>query len=125
MSSFTEPITDLLLSPFGDGKNFVVQKPFEYYVDRNKKLTFKIPKGFVTDFASVPRVFWALLPPWGKYGKAAILHDYLYRNKPLKRSACDRIMFEAMEVLAVPYWQKYLIYYNLKLFGWLGWYKII
>lgn len=38
----------------------------------------RVPAGFVTDFASIPRAFWVVLPPTGKYGKAAVVHDYLY-----------------------------------------------
>lgn len=35
-----------------------------------------IPADFPTDLASVPRWFWALLPPQGAYERAAVLHDY-------------------------------------------------
>lgn len=38
---------------------------------------FKVPEGFVSDGASVPRVFWSLFPPVGRYFLAAVLHDYL------------------------------------------------
>lgn len=38
---------------------------------------FVIPHGFDTDLASVPRVFWALLPPSGTYERSAVLHDFL------------------------------------------------
>ena len=36
-----------------------------------------IPSDFETDLASVPRIFWALLPPVGVYEAAAVLHDAL------------------------------------------------
>lgn len=36
-----------------------------------------IPSDFPTDLASVPRLFWALLPPQGVYERAAVLHDHL------------------------------------------------
>lgn len=36
-----------------------------------------IPSDFTTDLASVPRLFWPLLPPSGVYERAAVLHDYL------------------------------------------------
>lgn len=36
-----------------------------------------IPSDFDTDLASVPRIFWPLLPPSGAYERAAVLHDYL------------------------------------------------
>lgn len=37
----------------------------------------RIAEGFPTDLATVPRIFWALLPPHGGYEKAAVLHDWL------------------------------------------------
>ena len=36
-----------------------------------------VPKGFITDGASVPRFLWGLFPPVSDYFAAAILHDYL------------------------------------------------
>ncbi len=35
-----------------------------------------IPGGFTTDLATVPRLFWALLPPTGVYEDAAVVHDW-------------------------------------------------
>ena len=39
--------------------------------------TFVVPAGFVTDFASVPRPIIWLIPSYGVYTPAAILHDHL------------------------------------------------
>lgn len=73
--------------------------------------TVKVPKGFLTDGASVPRVFWSFLPPWGLYGQAAILHDFLCdyglifeNDKPkfIERAETDAIFFECLGVLGVP-----------------------
>lgn len=36
-----------------------------------------IPSDFPTDLATVPRIFWALIPPHGAYEASAVLHDYL------------------------------------------------
>lgn len=44
------------------------------YVGREDRIT--IPDDFPTDLASVPRLFWSLLPPSGAYERAAVLHDY-------------------------------------------------
>jgi len=38
---------------------------------------FQIEADFPTDLASVPRLFWALLPPSGVYERAAVVHDWL------------------------------------------------
>lgn len=39
-----------------------------------------IPKGFTTDFSSVPEFLWGLLKPFGDFILAPIVHDYLYRS---------------------------------------------
>jgi hypothetical protein len=39
--------------------------------------TFVVPAGFRTDFASVPRVVVWLIPRFGRYTMAAVLHDWL------------------------------------------------
>jgi Protein of unknown function (DUF1353) len=41
---------------------------------------FVVPAGFRTDFASVPRVVTWLVPRFGAYTLAAILHDWLVRE---------------------------------------------
>ena len=65
--------------------------------------TFVVPKGFVTDFASVPRI--PLVFDWlGDRGNlAAALHDRLY-SKPhmVRRAMADRILLEALIVQGVP-----------------------
>ncbi len=38
---------------------------------------FTVPAGYVTDFATVPRVAVWLIPRFGRWLRAAILHDYL------------------------------------------------
>jgi len=37
-----------------------------------------VPRGFVTDLASIPRPFWSWLPPDGPWAKATVIHDFLY-----------------------------------------------
>lgn len=36
-----------------------------------------VPPGFVTDFASVPRLLWTLFPQSGRWDAAAVVHDCL------------------------------------------------
>lgn len=61
----------------------------------------RVPVGFVTDFASIPRIFWSLLPPDGLYTFAAIIHDYLYWEQPGSREEADLTLRFAMEDLKV------------------------
>lgn len=39
--------------------------------------TFVVPRGYVTDFASIPPAVVWLIPRYGRWTPAAILHDYL------------------------------------------------
>lgn len=56
-----------------------------------------VPSGFVTDFASIPQVFWSVLRPDGEYAYAAVVHDYLYWTQARSREEADDILKMAME----------------------------
>jgi hypothetical protein len=81
----------------------------------------QVDLGFVTDFASVPRVLWWALPKWGVYGNASVIHDWLYWTQKRSRLQSDNIMLEAMTVLEVQPIIKKLIYYAIRTFGWWAW----
>src|SRR5215468_1180661 len=67
-----------------------------------------VPAGFETDFASVPRPFVWLVPRYGLYTPAAILHDYLCGSKKIPRAECDRIFREAMNDLTVAFLRRWI-----------------
>ncbi len=56
----------------------------------------EVPKGFVTDFASIPRVFYSALRPDGERAYAAVIHDYLYWTQTTSREEADEIFRHAM-----------------------------
>ena len=55
-------------------KRWELMEPLSY---RGKHEEWTVPPRFLTDFASVPRVVTWLIPRYGRYTKAAIVHDYL------------------------------------------------
>ena len=77
--------------------------------------------GFHTDFASIPRLLWDFLPQWGKYGNAAVIHDYLYWEQPRSRKETDDILLEGMVVLKVGTISRYAIYWAVRLGGCWAW----
>jgi hypothetical protein len=85
--------------------------------------TIKVPKGYETDFASVPSLFWTLVPKSGEYDGAAVIHDYLYglRGADLKpartRAECDWIFLDGMAVLGVGYFKRHLMWSAVRIFG--------
>ena len=121
MSSFT---TELKLSPNDDGRTWRLLEAFEYHVgDKGGDEVVRVPAGFETDFASVPRFFWRIFPPWGSYGKATVIHDYCYRVRPCSRKRADKIFLEAMKVLGVGYCMRHTMYRAVRMFGGWAWRK--
>lgn len=115
MSSFTSPAQ---LELQDDGYTFKLLAPFEYHVgDFPSVEVITVPTGYVTDLASVPRIFWNIVPPHGKYAKAAIVHDYLYSRAIKTKDYADNIFYEAMGVLCVPMWKRKVMYLAVKYFG--------
>lgn len=88
----------LYLGRFADPTYFLTKEiVWRPNADQDRNLPqVKVPVGFVTDFASIPRAFWSLLRPDGDYAYAAVIHDYLYWTQPLSRKQCDQIFKLAM-----------------------------
>lgn len=87
----------------------------------NKAVSVSVPRGFVTDFASVPRLFWSLVPPIGRYGFAALFHDYAYWQQTTDRKAADRLFRDTMTELKVSPFTCWLLYSSVRLFGGFAW----
>lgn len=118
MSSFETPLE---VEPNDDGKTWVLMAEFIYELGIGNNRFIIVPKGFTTDFASVPRLFWNILPPWGTYGKAAVLHDWLYHTQEFNRKFCDDLLMEAMTTLGVAAWKRWTIYLGVRLGGFVAW----
>lgn len=81
----------------------------------------QVPRGFVTDFASIPRIFWSVLRPDGEYAHAAVIHDYLYWSQTTPKAVADSIFKRAMEDLKVAPATVATLYNAVKLFGDQAW----
>src|SRR5439155_6892819 len=88
-----------------------LEVPLKYTPPRDPKrdppVDVKLP--FRTDFASIPWIFTWLFPRYGRYTKAAIVHDYLCRTQPDK-FASDRTIRLAMKDLRVRWATRSLIW---------------
>lgn len=80
---------------------------------------YTIEPGFITDLASIPRVFWSLYPPDGKYAPAAVLHDCLYQVD-WKRKSADKIFKKALKALKVRKLTRNILFYSVRTGGWVG-----
>ena len=119
MSRFTDA---LVVTPLADGSTWVIVRAFGYDVgSEGSGDHIEVAIGFQTDFATIPRPFWVILPKWGRYGNASVIHDWLYWTQTRPRRQADAILLEAMGVLAVSAPVKYVLYGAVRLFGGLAW----
>ncbi|MFW9821364.1 MAG: DUF1353 domain-containing protein [Candidatus Thorarchaeota archaeon] len=109
-------IGSIIVKPL-DSLRWELQEEITYITDNKEYIN--IPTGFITDFASVPRLFWNIIPPWGKYGKAAIVHDYIYKKLLFTRAYCDKLFLLIMKELKVPLWKRLTMYRAVRLGGWI------
>lgn len=82
-----------------------------------------VPKYFVTDLASIPRIFWTFMPRDDVYAYPAIVHDYLYWTQSCSKREADQIFELSMVDLEVPKLQVKLIKAAVQLLGDSAWEK--
>ena len=63
-----------------------------------------VPQGFITDFASVPRLPFAYWIAGNRAHKSATVHDYLYAVKLVSRDAADDVFYYSMLAEGVKKW---------------------
>lgn len=114
MSAFTTPADLRML----DNYQWQLLTSFEYHVGAMPSTdVIRIPAGTVTDLATVPQILWSILPPHGRWAKAAIVHDYLYAQGIGSKRYADAVFYEAMGVLKVPRFRRWLMFTAVRLFG--------
>lgn len=112
ISAFQSP---LIVQQISDS-DWRLFKPFIYdseHLDRS----IIIPAGFVTDFASVPRIPVAYLLFGGTTTKPAVVHDFLYRSCSAPRADADAVFAEAARVAGAPAWRIYSMQAAVRMFG--------
>lgn len=136
MSSFTKFNAQLFVSYSIEGSKLLnkdywrVRDGFKYYIGTiEDDCWVNVPDGFLSDGASVPAVVWGLLPPWGIYGQAAVLHDYLCeylsitRNgvpETITRETADELFNAAMITIGVPTATRKALYLGVTAYRKLG-----
>lgn len=118
-SPVSQFVGDLLLE-YVDGHDWRLIAPFSF-IDA-AGVIYTVPAGFVTDFATIPRWLWSVLPPTGSYGPAATVHDFLVSSKIVPRDKADAIFYEALTVLKVGECKRWILYRGVRIGTW--WSKV-
>lgn len=107
--------------PFDSPRMWVVNEALTFY-SSNHNVEVNILPGFVTDGASVPRVFWWYASPFsGLHAPAALIHDGLYAVQLTTRKGADKLFLEAMISLGVRTTKAHAMYSSVEHFGWSSW----
>jgi len=90
---------------------------------KGSRETFTIPKGFKTDFGSVPWIFQWLVPGAGRGKKAFVLHDYLYQMQfdEVPRKDADGLMSRVMKELDCWKIRSWSAWAGVRIGGWFHW----
>jgi hypothetical protein len=111
--------TLVVVSPLAEGDQWFLRGDLVWLAKSGDRVC--VPRNFVTDFASVPRILWTLLPQWDGYGPAAVMHDYLYWAQIVPRKKADEYMLEAMRDQDVGWFKRSVVYLGVKAGGWIAW----
>lgn len=109
-----------VLRTLSDGRTRVLRSAFGYRAS-SLPCTVMVPEGFKTDLASIPRLAWSLLPPFGRYEAAAVIHDWLYWSQELCREDADAVFLDAMIFNQVGRVTRFMIYRAVRTFGGFAW----
>lgn len=118
MSKFLSPLVLREDAPM-NGAEWVLAEDLVYWSDIAGLV--RVPAGFQTDLASVPRLPVVYLLAGGTADAAAVIHDYLYTTRAFDRATADAVLREASAVSGVPAWRRQLMYWAVRLFGGAAW----
>ena len=99
-----------------------VLSPLTYQADSG--ISYTVPIGFITDFASVPRIPIIFDLVGDRGNESATLHDFLYSVDPVTkvhpvttRAMADSLLREAAEAQGCPVWVAWALYLGVRLGG--------
>lgn len=81
-----------------------------------------VPGGFCWDGVSVPQAMRSFVPARTYYGPEALIHDWLYTERRVRRKTADRVFRELLTPTIGPFraWQMWIV---VRLWGWRHWTK--
>lgn len=116
-------IKRVVLKPCSKDK-FELVKDYEYQCGFG---AVNVPKGYITNGANIPRVFWSIYPPNSpEYLSAVVVHDYLCDNAETYEDyvLADNIFFMALKELGVGVMKSALFYLSCKTYHYIK-YKLL
>ena len=101
-----------------DGIRVVLLRDFVFFY---KGVSYTIPAGFISDFASVPDALWGILGPRGRYSVAAVCHDYFYWSGAVDKATADDALFDISQAFGASWLNREELYRGVELGGQAAW----
>ena len=90
-------------------------------IGKRRRIAVLTPKGYVTDFASIPAFAQWLISPFGKHAEAAVVHDWLYTlgtpGDKIGRRRADKTFRRALKLVGVGPIRRHVMYWSVRLGG--------
>ncbi len=103
--------------------NYILLRPITYSSSsgRTQKYSITVPRGFVTDLASIPWGVQPFVPKTDSHSSPAILHDYLYWEQACSPEESDALFQLELEDAQVGCFRRWLIDVGLGIGGENAW----
>jgi len=100
-----------------DGVNWITLADIVFIIDGERHT---IKAGFVTDFASIPKISRVTINRIGHGVMGFIIHDWLRTDEGqiMSTKKCDKALYEFMIMLGESWYTSNKVYYSLRGFGW-------
>lgn len=109
----------------GEDVRFQVLDEVKYVfkVGNYEERSITVPRGYITDFASVPKIFRGIVSNIGGYNCISLLHDYLYTTHLTGRVEADFILGCLTHEFGLSYFKSYLVWTAVRVGAWYAWSK--
>lgn len=113
----------------GNGKDVRIIEEIHYKYMREingewVQKVYIVPNRFKTDFASVPWLFRLFFPRFGRWNKAAILHDHIGRHETMPKLLGDQLFYAFMRHCRVNAAQAGMMYRAVRVGGGGDWWPV-
>lgn len=122
---------DLVITNKADASKypFVLKENFSFIWKHNGLLKgyaspvyeIKVPKGYETDFGSLPRITQGIFNAVNDIAPATVIHDWAYSIELFERNICDKVFYDALRANGVGYIRANILYRAVRLGGWTSW----
>lgn len=128
-------LPDVLQLNYIDGDKFELNAPYRVtWEEDGSKFRIEVPKGYITDLSSIPRLAQSVIPVIGRQNGPSVIHDFIYEPMdPMltdgkthqligwKKEEADMLFLEAMKAAGVHWLRRNAMWMAVRFGGYWAW----